>query len=131
MQKRKYIISFLLFAYLIVLGHAIVPHGHFDDLFSSEHHKTTHNNSDHDHDFPISHSVTLHVALEKQLVVTSHFIKNITKKAPSNNLYCIPGIFQPLFITSFSSIQYKRYSASPAQVGIASFSNRGPPVDVV
>ena len=131
MLKRIFIISLLIFSYTIVLGHNAIPHGHFDDLFSTAHHNDTHNNSDHDHHYPFSHSVKLHVAIEKQSLISVHSVKSILKKAPLNSSYCIESGIQPPIIFSFSTILFNCYLPFANHVCSGSLSNRGPPVFMV
>lgn len=131
MLKRIFIISLLIFSYTIVLGHNAIPHGHFDDLFSTAHHNDTHNESHHEHHYPFSHSVTLHVAIEKQSLISVHSVKSVIKKAPSNIFYCIENVFQPLIISTFSSELFIRYLLSPTQVCSGLIFNRGPPAFMV
>ncbi len=131
MLKRVLIISLLIFSYTIVLGHNAIPHGHFDDLFSTAHHNDTHNKNHHDHHYPFSHSVTLHVAIEKQTLISVHSVKSILKKAPLNSFYCIENVIQTPVIFSFSTIIFIRYQPIINQVCSGSLSNRGPPVFMV
>lgn len=134
MSKKHFILSLLLFAYTIVLGHNIVPHGHFDDIFSTEHHHDSndhhdsHHDSDHEHNYPFSHSVTLHVAIEKQSVFTSHSVKCLLKKVPLGNDLNSPVNFQPLNDFSFSALIFYDYAHPPVHVCSSSFSNRPPPI---
>lgn len=127
MLKRIFIISLLIFSYTIVLGHNSIAHGHFEDLFSTTDHNDNHNNSHHDHHYPFSHSVTLHVAIEKQSLNSVHSVKSVLKKVSLNNFYCIEGAFQPLIISSFSTILYHRYFTFETQFYSSSLSDRGPP----
>lgn len=38
MNKKTYILSFLLLAYSVMLAHAFIPHQHFENLSETEHH---------------------------------------------------------------------------------------------
>lgn len=133
MSKKHFILSFLLFAYTIVLGHNIVPHGHFDDFLSSEHHhesdnhEDSHQHSEHQHDYPFSHSVTLHVAIEKQTVFTSHSVKSLLKKTTSNNIFYSTFNSQPFLFISYSSFIFYEYLHPRIHVCSSSFSIRPPP----
>jgi len=131
MLKRIFIISLLIFSYTIVLGHNAIPHGHFDDLFSTAHHNDTHNKDHHDHHYPFSHSVTLHVAIEKQSFIAVHSVKSVLKKVPLNHFYCIESGIQPPIIFSFSTIRFNRYLPLLNQVYSGLLLNRGPPVFMV
>ncbi len=131
MLKRIFVISLLIFSYTLVLGHSAIPHGHFDDIFSTAHHNDTHNKSHHEHHYPFSHSVTLHVAIEKQSLISVHSVKSILKKAPANSFYCIENDIQPPVILSFYTIPFFSYSPLINQVCSGSLSNRGPPVFMV
>jgi len=131
MLKRILIISLLIFSYTIVLGHSAIPHGHFDDLFSTAHHSDTHNENHHDHHYPFSHSVTLHVAIEKQTLISVHSVKSVLKKIPFNNFYCIESGCQSPIIFSFYTIPSNPYSPLINQVCSGTLLNRGPPVFIV
>ena len=130
MSKKHYILSFLLFTYAIVLGHSVVPHGHFDDLFTTEHNHDSHNDheSDHKHNYPFSHSVTLHVAIEKQTVFNAHSAKNTIKKASISNIGFIPIPFKPPILPYFSVIEFNYCTQPLIQVCSNSFLGRAPPV---
>ena len=131
MLKRFFIISLLIFSYTIVLGHSAIPHGHFDDLFSTAHHNDTHNENHQDHHYPFSHSVTLHVAIEKQTLISVHSVKSVLKKVSLNDFYCIESGIQPPLIFSFSTIRFNRYLPPINQVCSGTLLNRGPPVFMV
>ena len=131
MLRRFLIISLLIFSYTIVLGHSAIPHGHFDDLFSTTHHNDTHNKNHHEHHYPFSHSVTLHVAIEKQTLISVHSVKSVIKKVPLNNFYCIESDIQPPIFFSFSTILFNRYLPIVSQVCSGSLSTRGPPLFMV
>lgn len=134
MSKKHFILSLLLFAYTIVLGHNIVPHGHFDDIFTTEHHhdsndhQDSHHDSDHEHNYPFSHSVTLHVTIEKQTIFASHSVKCILKKVPMGNILNSPVNFQPLQDFSFTVLIFYDYAYPPIHLCSSSFSNRPPPI---
>jgi hypothetical protein len=133
MLRKNLILSLLLFAYTIVLGHNIIPHGHFDDIFTTEHHHDSddhhdsHHDSDHEHNYPFSHSVTLHVAIEKQTVFTSHSVKYLLKKVPFGSILNSLVNFQPLQDFSISALIFYDYAHPPIHVCSSSFSNRPPP----
>jgi hypothetical protein len=131
MLNRIFIVSLLIFSYTIVLGHNSIPHGHFDDLFSTAHPTDSHNSSDHDHHYPFSHSVTLHVALEKQTLISVHSVKCGLKKTPLCNFSC--GVFgiQPPIIFFFSIKVFDRSKSFPNQFFAGTFSGRAPPVFMV
>ena len=128
MLKKILIFSLLIFSYTIVLGHCAIPHEHFDDLFTSDHHQDSHKNNDTHHHSPFSHSITLHVVFEEQTAFTTHSVLSLIKKTLSNNLYCIPVVVQPLLGTSFLSLLFNCCTLSPEQLCSISISNRGPPV---
>ena len=129
MQGKKLIISFLLFVYTGVLAHAIVPHGHFDDLFQSEHQKEDQDQHDNDHhkDFPFEHSTTFHVLLDKQSIWSVNSLKSFFKKSVSAN----PGItadkqFQICIFNGITAVYY-HYIFYLSQVISQSLSTRAPP----
>jgi hypothetical protein len=130
MLNRILILALLNFSYTIVLGHNSIPHGHFDDLFSTSHSDSHHNDSHHnndDHHYPFSHSVGLHVAIEKQSLIAVHSVKSLLNKVSANNFCCIDYDFQSLIIPSFSTIHHNRNILFASQFYGSSLSNRGPP----
>lgn len=128
MLKKNLILSLLIFAYTIVLGHSAIPHEHFDDLFTSDQHQDSHKNNNNNHHSPFSHSIILHVVIDEQTAFTAHSVLNLIKKTLSNNLYCIPVVVQPLLGTSFLSLLFNCCTLTPEQLCSTSISNRGPPV---
>ena len=130
MSKKHYIFSFLLFVYAIVLGHSAIPHGHFDDLFSSKQHDDAHKDSDHKHNYPFSHCPSFHASIEKPTLVKSHSLKNVIKKVSSNNIYFIPVSFKPPILHSFLLIKLNCYNQPPIKVCSTSIPSRAPPTSM-
>jgi hypothetical protein len=131
MMKKNLLVCLLLFFYTVVLAHNTVPHGHFDELFSAEHESDSHDHSDHsshDHHFAFSHSISLHVTIEKQLTFSAYQ----SKAAPKN----IPGIVSYCIITDLQDYSPPDYYWTPvyctpkSQTPTCSNTdfNRGPPL---
>jgi hypothetical protein len=130
MSKKNFIVFLFLFSYTISLCHSAIPHGHFDDLFSNRHQQEEHHDADQNHNFPFSHCVTLHVAIEKQIVSTNHSSKTIIKKISLNNLYCSPDTYQPKLLYSSCLKYFSLYTQPASKVCRSSFSDRAPPAIV-
>lgn len=91
MGERNFILCLLLF-YTVVLAHNAVPHGHFDEV-SSEHDSDSHDHSEqsnHQHHFLFSHSISLHVTIEKQLAFSVYQLKAASKSC--SNIRTCPSL---------------------------------------
>lgn len=127
MLKRNLILYFLIFFYAIVLGHSAIPHGHFDELFHAEHEHDSQEHNDHDHHFLFSHSISLHVAIEKQAIFSAYPFKSTTKNAQLDSLFYHPAVFGLYgFKSPFILLRFFK-SKSPILVWFNSIANRGPP----
>jgi hypothetical protein len=130
MLKKNLILCLLLFFYSIVLAHNAVPHGHFDELSSSEHDSDSHHHgehSSHDHHYLFSHSISLHVTLDKQISFSTIQSKTESKSFPKTT-FCLSTdsqIFTPpaSWMTLFYCVV-----KSPTPTCSNSPFNRGPPI---
>ncbi len=127
MRNRKYIMSFLLFAYIIVLGHAILPHGHFDDLISSDQQQNSDHEADHHHHYPFSHSVSFHLTLDKQTSYSNNSVKNYFKKSLSNFTVLLPENRIQLLNATYSKTLSSHCLFTIQLAGSAAHNLRGPP----
>lgn len=132
-MKKNLILCFLLFFYTVVLAHNAVPHGHFDELFSLEHDSDSHEHNDqsgHDHHFLFSHSISLHVTIEKQFNLSSIQTKAFSKSLSKVDFSCLLPDKQ-LFIPPDSSWIYViRREELPATPFCCNSWNRGPPASI-
>ena len=76
MVKKTFILILMAIAYMIVMGHEVIPHEHFDDDFIKEHHHADNmNDDDHHHESQhllFSHSYLIfHNSKEKEIVFVS------------------------------------------------------------
>ena len=130
MLKKNLILCLLLFFYSIVLAHNAIPHGHFEELFSSEHDSDSHDHnerSNHDHHFLFSHCISLHVAIEKQVTFSAHQSKISSKSTLNVDAFCLLSgkhFFTPP--DSFRTLVQVN-SESPIQSLNCTRYNRGPP----
>jgi hypothetical protein len=116
-----------------VLAHNTIPHGHFDELFTLDHGSDSNNHCEHnshDHHFLFSHSISLHVTIEKQISFSIAPSKAVSKSLPVLDFFC----FKPdkHFFTppdSFCTLSYVN-PKSPTQTLSSKDYNRGPPVSL-
>ena len=128
MLKKNLILCLLIFFYTIVLGHSAIPHGHFDEFFHTEqdHDSQEHSDNNHHH-FLFSHSISLHVVIEKKTIFSAHSIKTSPKNTQPILLFYLPALCQlSLCSGSFYFLDY--YNSESTTLGwYNSFANRGPP----
>ena len=133
MLKKNLILCLLLFFYTIVLAHNAVPHGHFDELFSSEHDSDSHHHgehSSHDHHYPFSHSISLHVTIEKQITFSTIQSKPESKSFPYTTSFCLTPDRQIFTPPASLGTLFDCTVKSPTQSCSNSPFNRGPPVSM-
>ena len=133
MLKKNLILCLLLFFYSIVLAHNAIPHGHFDELFSSEHESDAHDHNDqsnHDHHFLFSHSISLHVTIEKQIAFSSIQTKATSKSLSNGAAYCLLPDKQVLTPPDLFWTFVHSQSELSAQPFCCNSWNRGPPPSV-
>ncbi len=131
MLKKNLILCLLLFFYTVVLAHNALPHGHFDEIFSTEHDSDSHEHgehSNHDHHFLFSHSVSLHVTIEKQLTYSTVQTKVISKNFQNFDSFCLAAdaLTYPPPDTFWLPVYYAKKSPSPTCCSTA--FTRGPPL---
>lgn len=130
-MKKNLILCLLLFFYTAVLAHNAVPHGHFDEIFSSGHDSDSHDHdedSNHDHHFLFSHSISLHVTIEKQLSSPSFQSKAVSKYFPNIVSFCLtPDKHQFSPPDSFWTQVYCT-THSPTTICSNTAFTRGPPL---
>lgn len=127
MLKKLFILYLLIFSYTIVVGHSIIPHDHFEDLLHIPHDHHAHGGDHHEHHFPFSHSVNLHLADEKQSIVTTHCYTSGLKLVHSDDFLTIPRYSRPPLIFSRSAGFYHYRSEAPVPITTRSISDRAPP----
>ena len=128
MLKKLFILYLLLFSYTIVVGHSIIPHDHFEDLLHIPHDHHAHGGNHHQHHFPFSHSVNLHVADEKQSIVTVHLVSSGLKIVHPDVSLAIQLYIRPPFIVSSTTRFYHYLLKAPIPIGFPVLSDRAPPV---
>lgn len=133
MIRKNILVGLLLFFYTVVLTHNSVPHGHFDELFQAVHVSDSHDhseNNDHHHHYLFSHSIFLHVILEKQSIIAPHqqdFNSKETQQALS--VFVLPQLYQPCSFTGSYFPQRIYEAGPPALFKDHSIINRGPPAE--
>jgi hypothetical protein len=129
MLKKLFILYLLLFSYTIVVGHSIIPHDHFEDLFHIPHDHHAHGGNHHQHHFQFSHSVNLHVADEKQSsIVTVHCFSTGLKIGQSDDFVTIQLYLRPPLLFSATTGFYHYLLKAPVPIGFPVLSDRAPPV---
>ena len=127
MLKKLFILYLLLFSYTIVVGHNIIPHDHFEDLLNIPHDHLTQGGNHHEHHFPFSHSITLHITDEKQSIVTIHCFNSGLKTYYSDDFVAILFKYRPPLIFSSSSGLFHYLSEASIQISSPLLSDRAPP----
>jgi hypothetical protein len=131
MLKKKLIFSLLLFFYTVVLAHNAVPHGHFDELISSEHESDSHDHNDqssHHHHYLFSHSISFHVTIEKQIIFSTIRTKDASNSFPNRDTFCLIPAKQFFTHTDTYWTLVHIISELPLKAFCSYFFNRGPPI---
>ena len=134
MSKKNIILSLLLCVYTLVLGHNIIPHGHFDEIFSTVHHHdndaphNSHHDSKNDHNFPFSHSATLHITLDKQNVYSYQLAKVPVKNISLTAVYTANKAIPSLKLLYNKAIEFQDFIFRPQKILDSSLYNRPPPL---
>lgn len=127
MRKKNLILFILLFFYATVLGHSAILHGHFDEFLHAEHDHDSNEHGGQENHFLFSHSISMHVVIEKQSIFSVHSLKISTNNTQPNLLFYLPALCKlSLYSGSFYFLKYCN-SESTTSVWYNSLINRGPP----